>query len=330
MPVITKTLSNSLPKQLRPFDIRRDMEVVADLIESSFSSTLDPDGRRYLRQMRAAAHKQGVNRWTSRVVSTNSLPLSGFVWEEAGKVVGNLSLVPFTNQGRCIYLIANVAVEPEFRRRGIAQALTSAALEKCRKRYVSATWLQVRHDNPAAINLYLKRGFFSRARRTTWVAKPETLKTLSPEGIYVTRRRYRHWSQQEHWFDQNYPAHVRWNFPLEMTGVRPGLWSWVNSFFGDFDVRHWAVEQHKKLLGIMSWQGSRRYADQLWLAAPPEYEETVLSTVVHFLKVEGNLKRPVSLNYPEGRAEKMLIDLGFEKKATLIWMEVKHGRITPS
>jgi len=326
MAVITETRSNSQPKQLRPFDLRRDMEAVADLIESSFSSTLDFDGRRYLRQMRAAAQKKGVNRWTSLAISTNSLPLSGFVWEEAGKVVGNLSLVPFTNQGRRIYLIANVAVQPEFRRRGIAQALTFAALEKCQQRHVSATWLQVRHDNPTAINLYLKRGFVPRARRTTWVAQPGTLKGDSPEGMYVTSRRYRHWSQQKSWFDQSYPAHVRWNFSLEMTGVRPSFWSWVNRFFGDFDVRHWAVERNKELFGILSWQGSRRYADHLWLAAPPEYEEIVLSTVVRFLRDDGNLKRPVSLNYPEGRADKILLDSGFEKKTTLIWMEVKHGR----
>jgi L-amino acid N-acyltransferase YncA len=279
--------------------------------------------------MRAAAKKKGVNRWTSLAVSTNTLPLSGFVWEESGNVVGNLSLVPFTYQGGRIYLIANVAVQSEFRRKGIAQALTSAALEKCRQRRVSATWLQVRHDNPAAINLYLNRGFVSRARRTTWVAAPGTLKGESPDGIYVTNRRYRHWSQQKPWFDQNYPPLLRWNFPLKMTGVRPSFWSWVYRFFGEVDVRHWAVERNKELLGILSWQGSRRYADHLWLASPPENDELVLGTVLPFLRRESHLRRPISLNFPEGRAAKVLMDAGFEQKTTLIWMEAKHDRDNP-
>ena len=46
MAVIPNTLSSSRPKQLRPFDAFRDLIAVADLIESGFANTLDPDGIR--------------------------------------------------------------------------------------------------------------------------------------------------------------------------------------------------------------------------------------------------------------------------------------------
>jgi len=326
MAVITNTISGSHPKQLRPFDMRRDMEAVADLIESCFSSTLDPDGKRYLRQMRAVARRRGITRWTSIAASTNTLPFAGFVWEEAGEVVGNLSLVPFIFQGRRIYLIANVAVAAEYRRRGIAQALTTAALERCRQRHVSSTWLQVRSDNQAAIDLYLARGFTPRARRTTWVINPMSIKGEAPAGMRVRARRSPHWSPQKAWLEQNYPTCLRWHFPLRMALLRPGFWGWMYRFFNEVDLRHWAVESGKDLIGILSWQRSGGYSDHLWLAALPEHDELVLGTVLPFIRRGRILSRPISLNFPEGRAAEVLSAAGFEHKDTLIWMEVKHDR----
>jgi ribosomal protein S18 acetylase RimI-like enzyme len=329
MAVITSTFSTYKPKQLRPFDPRHDLKAVADLIEHCFANTLDPDGKRYLRQMRAAAQRKGVNWWTALAASTNTLPLAGFVWEEAGEVVGNLSLVPFLYHGRRIYLIANVAVYPEHRRRGIARALTSAALEKSHQRRVSATWLQVRHDNQAAIDLYTKLGFVPQARRTTWVVTPESLRGDPFPGMRVTFRRSRYWSQQQSWLDQNYPPRLRWHLTLKMTAVKPGIWGSIYSFFKEINVQHWALERDQDLLGILTWQGSSGFADYLWLAAPPEHEEMVLGTLLPFIRCERRLRRPVSLDYPENRAVEALSSAGFEPKSTLIWMEAKNDRNSP-
>lgn len=325
MAVIPNTLSTSRPKQLRPFDAFRDLIAVADLIESGFANTLDPDGRRYLSHMRSAARRKGVNRWTSLAARTNALPLAGFVWEENGKVVGNLSMVPFTLRGRRIYLIANVAVYPEYRRLGIARALTAAALEKSRQRRVKSTWLQVRNDNQAAINLYCKMGFKAQASRTTWVANPGMLKGEMPPGVRVLYSRSRHWSQQRTWLEQNYPPGLRWNFFLKSTELQPGILGAFYRFFSDVSLRQWAVERDQELLGVLSWQGSRRYADYLWLAAPPEHENLVLKTVLPFIRREHRLSRPMALDYPEGRAVETLKAAGFEPKTTLIWMEVTQG-----
>jgi len=329
MAVISNTLSTSRPKQLRPFDAFRDLKAVADLIESGFSNSLDPDGRRYLGHMRAAARRKGVNRWTSLAASTNSLPLAGFVWEEDGKVVGNLSLMPFSLRGRRIYMIANVAVYPEYRRRGIAQALTSAALEKSLQRRAKSTWLQVRHDNQAAINLYLKMGFAAQARRTTWVANPGMLKGEAPPGARIVSNRSRHWSQQQSWLEQNYPLKLRWNFFLKSAALKPGIWGALYRFLSEVNLRQWAVERDQELLGVFSWQSSRRYADYLWLAAPPLYENLVLNTVLPYIGRERRLTRPIALDYPEGRAVEALNSAGFDPKTTLIWMEVKQGQSIP-
>jgi len=63
-----------------PFDIRRDLDPVADLVETCFAETLDEDGKRYVRQMHSAARNPGYLRWASAVAdhaSIHYLDLSG-------------------------------------------------------------------------------------------------------------------------------------------------------------------------------------------------------------------------------------------------------------
>jgi ribosomal protein S18 acetylase RimI-like enzyme len=330
MSVVTTSIHSSQPKQLRPFDPRRDMLAVADLIESCFSPTLDPDGKRYLRRMRATANRTASSRWIPMVTSMSTLPMAGFVWVENGQVVGNLSLVPFFSRGRRINLIANVAVHPEYRRKGIARALTKAALEKSQKRFASATWLQVRHDNQAAIKLYTGMGFSPEARRTTWVSSPHSLKGEGGMDARVTYRRSVHWTHQASWLEQNYPTELRWHFPLKMLAMKPGFWGWLYRLINEIDVRHWAIQRGGKLLGVLSWQQTRRYADQVWLAAPPEYEDQVIKNLSPYLSRDRSFRRPISLDYPENRAVDTLKDAGFEATSTLIWMEVKHDWSSPN
>ena len=103
---------------LRPLNILRDLPSVADLIELCFSSTMDSDGRRYIQDMRRAGKDNSFLKWANRVADTTSLPLTGYIWEQDGRIVGNVSLVPFRHKGGRLYLVANVAVHPDYRKRG--------------------------------------------------------------------------------------------------------------------------------------------------------------------------------------------------------------------
>ena len=323
MAVITSTFKSSQNKHLRPFNARRDMNPAADLIEFCFGDSMDPDGKRYLSRMRAAAKDKGLDRWTSMANGHTSFPLTGFVWEEGGRIVGNLSMVSYFTPGRRIYLIANVSVYPEYRRRGIARALTEAALQKSRQRWAQAVWLQVRDDDPAAANLYASLGFKPRARRTTWNVKPEMLLGKSPPGTSVTPRKSRQWSRQRIWLEQNYPEEIRWHLPLKIPALRPGLWGMMHRFFNETYIRQWAVQRGNRLLGVLTWQASHAHTDRLWLAAPPESEAAALESLLPFIRREQYLRRPVSLDYPAGRAVDALQLAGFKPKSTLLWMEAK-------
>ncbi len=324
MTALSSNILAARPKQIRPFDMRRDLLPAADLIELCFAETLTIDGRHYLHSMRRAAQARGAAQWAALASQRSSFPLSGFIWEQHGEIIGNLSLIPFFHNRLRIYLIANVAVHPNHRRQGIAQALTQVALEKSRRRRAHQVWLQAREDNPSAVELYTKIGFQPQARRATWHAHAAALQGDIPTDGRVTIRSNRHWKKQSRWLETNYPSPLRWHFPLRMPALAPGLWRAFYRFFAEVEVRHWAAlsKLQHRLLGVLTWQASRAHADHLWLAAPPETETKALQTLLPFIRQEPRLSRPLALDYPANRAAHALIEGGFEFQHTLIWMNI--------
>lgn len=317
---------------LRPFDMRRDLKEVADLVEDSFRGTLDPDGQRYLRQMRNAAQNRSFLRWASSVVENTSLPLAGYVWEEAGKVVGNLSILPFSYNNQRLYLIANVAVHPNYRRKGIARSLTAAALDHARSRGARAAWLHVREENNAAIQLYRSMGFQERARRTTWQnwgclgenrQQGENWRELSARhSLSPGPRRAEHWEQQQIWLERLYPPSLSWYYPLDPLSLRPGFWAAFQRLLSGGIQQHWIVQQDERLLGVVSRQPSSSYSDNLWLAVPEAYEPAALETLLKYARSHTNPRRPLAIDFPAHQAAPTLSAAGFKMHQTLIWMVV--------
>src|SRR5919106_2261059 len=210
---------------IRPLNVLRDLSAVADLIELCFSPTIDNDGQRYLTDMRRASRDDSFLRWASRMTETASLPMMGYVWEQDGRIIGNASLIPFRDRGKRIYLIANVATHPDYRRRGIGRALTEQVMKQARDKKASAIWLHVRDDNPGAIKLYQDLGFQEAARRTTWQADPDTRLTYPQTKIRIVPRHSRFWSQQQDWLRRLYPEALSWYHAWNINALRPGIWN---------------------------------------------------------------------------------------------------------
>ena len=68
--------------------------------------------------------------------------------------------------------ITNVAVHPEFRRRGIAGQLIDRLTEEARREGVTQIHLEVRASNTAAMALYEGRGFCPVGRRPRFYRRP--------------------------------------------------------------------------------------------------------------------------------------------------------------
>ncbi|HEX2981691.1 MAG TPA: GNAT family N-acetyltransferase, partial [Anaerolineaceae bacterium] len=316
--------------QPRSLDASRDLEQVADLIEVCFASHMDADGKEYLHQLRRLARDGAFIHRAVQVASPAHSPFSGFVWEEDGQIVGNLSLIPMSRQGQRIYLVANVAVRDDYRRRGIGRALTQAAIQKSRRLNADACWLQVRSDNPGAIDLYASLGFVERARRTTWLiqSRSASSRALNPE-IFVTGRLPGDWPRQKAWLEQIYPKGLLWNMSFDLDRLKPGFWNALNHFLLVEDIRHWSVRSTKHVYGFATWQPSRSFADSIWLATDPENEDQAILHMLPTAYRSLNSTRPVSINYPAGRGEQAFRDAGFTAHNTLLWMELPFSQTRP-
>ncbi len=308
---------------IRPLNVLKDLFPVADLIETCFTGTLDPDGRDYLRHIRKSAADPSILRWMTGPSERISTPLHGYVWEEDRRLIGNISLIPIYRNGKWVYLIANVAVHPDYRRRGIAHQLTLRALEHIRSHGATAAWLQVRSDNPAAYQLYLETGFVERSRRTTWVGNGDSGMMVDTHPLISPRRRG-DWAWQERWLQELYPPEVTWNLSLDMRHFNPHWWystlRWLN---GD-EQNHWVLRQPQtgQPLGFASWEPSTSYADHVWIATSDQYERYALKYLLP--QVRHSLyhrHRPTSINFPAGRAEDNFREAGFHILNTLVWME---------
>lgn len=69
--------------------------------------------------------------------------------------------------------LANLAVAPAFRRRGLGQRLLDSVLEEARARGVREVFLEVRESNAAARELYASRNFEEVGRRKRYYRSPE-------------------------------------------------------------------------------------------------------------------------------------------------------------
>jgi ribosomal protein S18 acetylase RimI-like enzyme len=319
-------ISSSTGEHLRRLDMHRDLAKVADLVELCFFDTLDPEGRQYLNEMRRAAQSASMMRFASSLIDESPMLPSGYVWEENGQLVGNLSLIPITLQGKRGYMIANVATHPDYRMRGIATALTNTALRHAQEHGAGAVWLQVRDDNPNAIHIYEAHGFVERMRRTNWSNGPSYPAIAVPSSVRVIKRQGGHWAQQRKWLDANYPAEIAWNIPIDWNLFRPDAWGMIYRAFSLENLHHWSVERNGELKGVLSWKHSTGYTDTLWLAMPAQNDDESILELLITVRAAIRKEQPLSLNFPAGSAVEVLKQAGFYSHQTLIWMECKFNR----
>ncbi|HUR95026.1 MAG TPA: ribosomal protein S18-alanine N-acetyltransferase [Gemmatimonadales bacterium] len=109
-------------------------------------------------------------------------PWSEASFREALVSLWTFGLVAETSRGMAGYLVAreiagtgevlNLAVAPEFRRRGIGGALLEAGLAALRRRKVDEVFLEVRESNLEAQALYIGYGFRPVGQRAAYYRNP--------------------------------------------------------------------------------------------------------------------------------------------------------------
>ncbi len=339
MASITVPIQAKPSGNLRPLNIIHDLPSVADLIELCFAATMDDDGQSYLQQMRRAGHDQGFLNWAGKMVDSTSMPLAGYVWEEGGKIVGNVSIVYQTFRGSKIAMLANVATHPDYRRRGIGRALTEKAMITARQKGARDLWLQVRDDNPTAIRIYADLGFSERARRTTYYSratglalqakpKPDPTGTAPTEArgtardaqIVIGTPQPRNWPLQYAWLERAHPDELSWYAHWDWRTLAPGLGNWLKRVFEGTDGRAWAAIRDGELLAAVYWLPLPRASNSLWPAAPVDGNPAALSLALEAARRDLSYYRRLALEYPAGEMVEAIRAAGFEPSRTLLWM----------
>jgi ribosomal protein S18 acetylase RimI-like enzyme len=236
------------------------MRGVAELVGSVFADEMDARGRSMMREM------QAVGRFSPILGGVLSMGLfedfvSGFVWVEDKKIVGNVTLQCGDTVGSR-WRISNVAVAPKYRGQGIAGQLILASVHEVAERGGSWVILQVRTDNPAAHGLYQRLGFTDVCREGTWRLPVQPLPTadLHPEPdlqrLHPTAWRPRFElaqasrSELASWLSvvREVDYRVDWSDGLsEALGKTVGLWV----------VDRWGVVRDGELLGAVETWASR-------------------------------------------------------------------------
>ena len=278
--------------------------------------------------MRRASRDRDFLSWAGRLMDSTSMPLSGFVWEEDGKIVGNVEPdLPDAPRAEKIAMIANVATHPDYRRRGHRARPDRRGRWKAPGREAPEEfWLQVRHDNPTAIRIYPDLGFTERARRTTYRANNSLLTPAasapsvkpgprvssgsehgqSGATTVVRRAEVRHWATQYEWLERAHPEEISWYARWNWKPLGPGLRNYLHRLFTDTDARHWSAFRNGRLLAAVTWFPGQRTADSLWIAAPRDGDGAGPKLALETARRELANYQKLTVEHPAGELEQAI------------------------
>ena len=89
--------------------------------------------------------------------------------DSAAGIVGYAVLWCVLDQGE----LANMAITPSFRRRGLGSLLLARVLDVAREREVETVYLEVRASNESALRLYTRFGFTDVGVRRAYYDRPK-------------------------------------------------------------------------------------------------------------------------------------------------------------
>jgi len=290
------------------------MGPVADLIEVAFGVELGPEGREAVRGMRAAAY-MGPLLWVLGDL------FSGYVWVEEKRVVGNVTL----SRSRGGYLVSNLAVHPDYRRRGIARRLMEAVIDTVEKRRAPWVALEVRRDNGAAKGLYEKLGFV-RVDAWTEMRLAETVALVLREGPAVRELEPHEWREGYRLWKEALPQETAFLGGRE--GSKPdlgrGLLDWLWRLLGWRRYR-WVAGGSMLTLSL-SWAGPHRLEMVVHGEGRGQVEEGLLAKAFSILRTHpprGAVAR-IYPSYPE--TVEVLERCGFIEERTLERMILRVKR----
>ena len=322
---------------LRPMDPMKDLRGVADLIEEAFASDLDRSGQSALRELRWLSYMGPILWWMVYLSPDHSDFLSGFVWEENKKIVGNIT-INRTAPGSRRWMISNLAVAKNYRQRGIARGLMYTALELVKEYNGTSVSLQVRADNTAAKKLYESLDFtpvsgttYLSARNVPPVKKEE--EGSLPDGITLRSQSYSSADVRQAYdlASASIPIALQKEWPLRQRHFQLSDGERLNNYFrrliGAGPSARWIVEDGRRFVGLVNIQpGFLREAHRIELIVHPDWrgslEKPLVVRTLRYLwpwRKNGLIIKQPAEHVEAIQAYKAC---GVGEEQTLIWMKL--------
>ena len=300
---------------------------MAQLLKTVFSDELDSAGQQAFRG--AAVSSKPPIFWRLDPVFSRFTP--GFVWEEDGRIVGNVTLLPTSSSHR--FIIANVAIYPDYRRRGIARALMEVAQKEAQKRGASEIRLQVARNNAAARSLYDSLSYSTLGTLTTWnllgsrSRRPHFESIPISDGIEVNQLPRSRWRDAYQLDRMTRQADLYWPGPLASDDYRTGLKRRISDFLSGRHFEIWMnADGADNLQGIATINGEWGRAYQLRVRVLPEKHGSLESALVHklLLRLQYLPRRSVTMFHDadDGVMNELLPALSFRPDRILTQMRL--------
>lgn len=307
---------------LRRMDPARDLSGIAALLEVAFADELVGGGQTVLRELYFLGHMGPILWIMSRSIPFLYEYFSGFVWEESGQIVGNVTVT--RGRGRFTWIISNVAVLPAYRRRGIGRQLMEAAIEHVRGLGGNQIVLQVRSDNEPARNLYRSLGFRTvGVVHELYVISAQERPWLPQPGVAVKLPDARRWREARRMALEAVPQALQIFQPVRSSEFRtppmPGAAEWLRYILLGYRRQQWWAEYRGRLLGILTAERQRGFRPSSFeLILHPEgrtlVEAGLLRAALQFLR---GCSVRVQIPDEYQTAIWLLLEAGFEERRAL-------------
>jgi len=116
-----------------------------------------------------------------------------------------------------------------------------------------------------------------------------------------------------------------WNLSVNFNSFKSGFLTHLFGYLPGDTNRSWAWRQNGRIMGTLTWEAARTWADNLWLGSEPGDVESAVTVLLPYALINMQRSTPQAINFPSGIAEQAFIQCGFKEHYTLIWMELPNS-----
>lgn len=216
----------------------------------------------------------------------------GYVWEESGRIVGNAT-IGLSSAALGIWLLSNVAVHPDYRRRGIARALVEMAIKEARHHGGQWMALQVQSDNSGAKQLYERLGFRSLEQTSEFVGANVPDFKLSRSDVTLAAPTREQWTAVQSLVNAHLPPRLK-NYRHSLAGLfqmahQRSLLAQVGELLRGIQQANWCLLRDSQVVGglmvqaQLSW-GAHRVGVVVAPGAQGQVEELLITQVGKYIQ----------------------------------------------